>query len=89
MRRIRITIAGRVQGVFFRKSAQARATALGLSGWVKNLDDGRVQAEVQGEPYGLELFIEWCQRGPDMARVTGVDKEMVPPIPEKGFRILY
>ena len=89
MRRIRITIAGRVQGVFFRKSAQARATALGLSGWVKNLDDGRVQAEVQGEPYGLELFTEWCRKGPDLARVTAVDTEIMPPQAEKGFRILY
>jgi acylphosphatase len=89
MKRIRIKITGKVQGVFYRKSAHARAIALGLSGWVKNTDDGRVLAEVQGDPYGLELFTQWCRKGPDQAQVTGVDTEIVPPQAEKGFRILY
>ena len=89
MKRIRINIAGKVQGVFYRKSAHARAVALGLSGWVKNLDDGGVLAEVQGEPYGVEQFIEWCHQGPDLARVTAVDTEIVPLRADKGFRILY
>lgn len=89
MKRIRITITGKVQGVFYRKSAHARAVALGLSGWVRNLDDGRVQAEVQGEPYGVEQFIQWCLKGPDLARVTAVDTEIAPLQPEKGFQILY
>ena len=89
MKRVRITITGKVQGVFYRKSAQAKATALGLSGWVKNLDGNGVLAEVQGEPFGVEEFIRWCHRGPDRARVTRVDTEPVPPRPEKGFRILY
>ena len=89
MKRVRITINGKVQGVFYRKSAQSRATTLGLAGWVKNLEDGRVVAEVQGEPYGVEQFVDWCRSGPEHARVTEVDTEIVPVRNEKGFRILY
>ena len=89
MKRVRITINGKVRGVFYRKSAQSRATALGLAGWVKNLEDGRVVAEVQGEPYGVEQFVDWCRSGPEHARVTEVDTEIVPVRNEKGFRILY
>jgi acylphosphatase len=89
MKRVRIVINGKVQGVFYRKSAQAKATALGLAGWVKNLEDGGVMAEVQGEPHGVDQFIDWCRSGPDRAHVTRVDTEHVPSKPEKGFRILY
>ena len=89
MKRVRITITGRVQGVFYRKSALAKATALGLAGWVKNLDNGGVLAEVQGEPFAVEEFIRWCRRGPDRARVVRVDTEPVPPRSEQGFRVLY
>ena len=89
MKRVRIVINGKVQGVFYRKSAQAKATALGLAGWVKNLEDGGVMAEVQGEPLGVRQFIDWCKRGPDRAQVTGIATESVPSQPEKGFRILY
>ncbi len=89
MKRIRITISGKVQGVFFRKSAQGRATALGLAGWVKNTEGGRVLAEVEGEPYGVEQFVQWCRQGPAEARVSRVDTEVVPSRNEKGFRILY
>jgi len=89
MKRRRITITGKVQGVFYRKNAQARATALGLSGWVKNLENGGVLAEVQGEPFGVEQFIAWCKEGPQRAQVTGVEVETVPSKVEQGFRILY
>ena len=92
VKRVRIIITGKVQGVFYRKSAQAKAIALGLSGWVKNLDGGGVLAEVQGEPFGVEEFIRWCHRGPDRARVTRVTRVDTQPVPsrsEKGFRILY
>ena len=89
MKRVSIVISGKVQGVFYRKSAQGKATALGLAGWVKNLENGGVMAEVQGEPFGVEEFIRWCRQGPDRAMVTRVETESVPPRMEKGFRILY
>ena len=79
MKRVRITITGKVQGVFYRKSAQAKARALGLTGWVKNLETGGVLAEVQGEPFGVEEFMRWCHQGPERARVTRVEAESVPP----------
>ena len=89
MKRVRITITGKVQGVFYRKSAQAEARALGLTGWVKNLEAGGVLAEVQGEPFSVEEFIRWCHQGPERARVTRVDAEFVPHRSESGFRILF
>lgn len=89
MKRVRITITGKVQGVFYRKSAQAKARALGLTGWVKNLETGGVLAEVQGEPFGVEEFMRWCHQGPERARVTRVEAESVPPGSDSGFRILY
>ncbi len=89
MKRVRILVTGKVQGVFYRKSAQSKATALGLAGWVKNLENGGVLAEVQGEPFGVEEFIRWCRQGPDRSMVTRVETESVPLRMEKGFRILY
>ncbi len=89
MKRIRITISGKVQGVFFRKNAHSKAVALGLSGWERNLDNGGVMAEVQGEPFGVDQFVDWCRQGPDRARVTDVATEILPSRHERGFRIRY
>lgn len=88
MKRVRITISGEVQGVFYRKSAQEKATELGLSGWVKNLGNGHVLAEAEGEPAKVEQFITWCYRGPDAAVVTGVNTQNVPIEGESSFIIL-
>lgn len=88
MKRVRITISGEVQGVFYRKSAQEKASELGLSGWVKNLGNGQLLAEAEGEPAKVEQFITWCYRGPDAAVVTGVDTQNVPTEGESGFIIL-
>jgi acylphosphatase len=71
-RRATLRIQGKVQGVFFRESARTEASRLGLTGWVRNLADGAVEATVEGEPAPLEDFIRWCHRGPQAARVTDV-----------------
>ncbi len=71
-RRATLRIRGKVQGVFFRESARQEATRLGLTGWVRNRDDGSVEAVAEGEPAALEEFIRWCHRGPTSARVTDV-----------------
>lgn len=76
MKRVRITISGEVQGVFFRKSALEKATELGLAGWVKNSGNG-VLTEVEGAPLKVEQYITWCYRGPDAAVVTGVETQNV------------
>ncbi len=65
-------ISGRVQGVFFRASTRQKASQLGLSGWVKNLADGRVELEAEGPRDDLEKLIAWAHEGPERARVEDV-----------------
>lgn len=67
--RVHLFITGRVQGVFFRSSTQEEAHRCGLSGWVKNLRDGRVEAVIEGEEEKVKALIAWCQNGPPHAVV--------------------
>jgi acylphosphatase len=89
MKRIRVKISGDVQGVFYRKSALEKAQDLGLVGWVKNLSNGSVLAEAQGEQAAVEDFITWCYQGPDAALVTGVETEAVELEDDRDFIILF
>ncbi|MCX8159318.1 MAG: acylphosphatase [Candidatus Saccharicenans sp.] len=66
-------LSGRVQGVAFRFFAQHEANQLGITGWVRNLYDGRVEVVAEGEREKLELFLAELKRGPRMARVEKVD----------------
>lgn len=68
-----IHVSGTVQGVFFRDSTLQKAVSLGLTGFVRNEDDGRVYIEVEGDDQKLGEFIEWCHRGPPSAQVERVD----------------
>ena len=70
--RARLKITGRVQGVFYRQTTRRMASELSLAGWVKNLDDGSVEAFVVGEREVVERFINWCWEGPPSARVEAV-----------------
>ncbi len=70
---LNIFIEGRVQGVWFRASTQRKARELGVKGIVKNLPDGRVYVEAEGSEEQLHAFIEWCQQGPELARVDKVE----------------
>jgi acylphosphatase len=70
--RVELVIEGRVQGVFYRASARDEAERLGLTGEVRNLPDGRVEAIAEGERERLEEFIAWCRRGPALAEVEEV-----------------
>jgi len=72
-RRAHIFVSGRVQGVFFRASAQKRAHELELGGWAHNLVDGRVELVVEGEKEHVTQFIEWCKIGTSLAKVERVD----------------
>ena len=85
--RARLTVSGRVQGVFYRVSAAQQAERLGLTGWVRNLPDGRVEAVVQGAEEPVEAMIEWCREGPSHAEVTEVEVTVEDPIEEVGFSI--
>ena len=68
-KRIHIFVSGRVQGVFFRDSTRRRAKKLGLTGWVRNLDDGRVEAVFEGEEPAVQEMLSWAKRGPMFAKV--------------------
>ena len=73
MERASIVVSGRVQGVFFRAHTQREAAALGLTGWVKNLTDGRVEILVEGERERVEGLITAVREGPPMSHVEAVD----------------
>lgn len=67
--RVHLFITGRVQGVFFRASTHEEAQRRKLTGWVKNLHDGRVEAVFEGEEENVKPMIAWCQKGPSHAAV--------------------
>lgn len=69
MKHLNIRIRGRVQGVFFRSSAQEKARQLGIKGFIRNEPDGTVSAEAEGDDENLASFIEWLKKGPPGARV--------------------
>ena len=87
MMRMRVRVRGRVQGVFFRAEARARAESLGLAGWIRNLPDGRVEAVFEGEDERVESMVEWCRRGPAGAEVDAVEVEREESVGETGFRV--
>jgi acylphosphatase len=67
--RAHVYVSGQVQGVFFRDSTQEIAEQLGLTGWVKNLPDGRVEALFEGPSERVREMIRWCEQGPPHAKV--------------------
>jgi acylphosphatase len=72
MRRVRVFISGRVQGVFFRAETQRAANSFNITGWVRNLPDGRVEALIEGDDVDVYKMIAWCHQGPPAARVENV-----------------
>lgn len=86
--RLRVTVSGHVQGVWFRATTQRRASLLKVVGWVSNLPDGRVRAELQGPRGAVDQVVEWCRVGPQQARVTDIEIEEIPTTSgEKAFWI--
>jgi acylphosphatase len=71
--RAHVYVSGRVQGVFFRSETQDEARRKDVTGWVRNLADGRVEAVFEGEKENVERLIEFCRKGPPGARVTKAD----------------
>lgn len=69
----RITVKGKVQGVWYRKNTQEQADKLGIKGWVKNLPDESVLIEAEGKWEQLQTFIDWCKIGPTEAKVSGIE----------------
>ena len=71
--RVLVYISGRVQGVGYRYSTHNKAQSLGISGWVRNTHDDRVEAIFEGDENAIEEMLKWCQKGPSMAFVTNVE----------------
>ncbi len=84
---IRCHVRGRVQGVFYRASTRREALRLGISGWARNLPDGRVEVLACGEKEALEALLAWLREGPPQARVEGVEWEPLEAQDVEGFRI--
>lgn len=70
-----IYVRGRVQGVFFRASAQEKAQELSITGFAENVPGGEVYIEAEGTEENLTKFVDWCHQGPIQAQVDGVDIE--------------
>ncbi len=86
--RWRLLIEGRVQGVYYRASAQARAEDLGITGYTRNLSDGRVEVLAEGEEQTLIQLLDWCWGGPPEATVKHIDVEKMTGAPQSDdFRI--
>ncbi len=72
-KQVHVWISGIVQGVFFRAHTRQVALSLHVTGWVRNLRDGRVEIIAQGTQDALERLVEWCHHGPSMSRVDKID----------------
>jgi acylphosphatase len=87
MRRVRVVVSGRVQGVFFRASCASQARARGLGGWVRNLPGGRLEAVFEGPEADVQTMVDWCRRGPPAARVDALDMTEEVPAGDTAFRV--
>jgi len=76
-----------VQGVFFRDSVRRRAQSLGVSGWVRNREDGAVEAHLEGDPDAVESIVEYCRSGPGRAEVDRIEVSEQPGEETGGFQI--
>jgi len=82
MKTANLIIKGKVQGVFYRQGAKEEAERLGITGWIKNISEGRVEVMATGNEEQLQKFIAWCRKGPRKARVEDV---IVTPLSEQKF----
>jgi len=73
LKTMRFVVSGRVQGVWFRAATRRQADSFGITGWVRNLPDGRVEGVARGADPVLAEFRRWLQRGPQLAHVLAVE----------------
>jgi acylphosphatase len=88
-KRVHVYVSGRVQGVFYRATTKETAREHGVDGWVKNLDDGRVEAVFEGDPKAVDAMVEFCHEGSDMAEVNDVEVTEEEPEGLGEFEIRY
>lgn len=87
MERRRVLVTGEVQGVFFRDSLREEAERHGIDGWVRNCEDGSVEAVFEGEAVDLEAMVEFCRTGPSHADVDDVEVTSEEPEGLDGFEM--
>ena len=87
VKRVRVVVGGRVQGVFYRATCARLAREAGLGGFVRNTRDGRVEAVFEGPEAVVDRLVAWCRRGPDLARVDEVQVVSERPVGDVSFRV--
>ncbi|MFC6764609.1 acylphosphatase [Natrinema soli] len=87
--RAHVFVSGTVQGVYYRANTRDTAHETGVDGWVRNLEDGRVEAVFEGSEAAVESMIEWCHEGSPAADVERVEADYEEPRGEDGFEIRY
>jgi acylphosphatase len=85
--RRRVVVSGNVQGVFFRDSTEDEASNAGVAGWVRNRDDGTVEAVFEGDEGAVQRLVEWCRSGPSQADVNDLDVSEEEPEGLSGFQV--
>jgi len=88
MVRKHLWVSGKVQGVWYRGSCRDVAHTLGVTGWARNLPDGRVEVVAEGPEGAVEQLVEWCKQGPPAAEVSGVEELSERPQGLTGFAVL-
>lgn len=92
MRQVQVIIRGRVQGVGYRMATERQAQLRGLTGWVRNVPSGDVEALLEGDHAQIEAMLLWCEEGPALARVQTVqvvaDRE-IEEVSQRGFAVRY
>jgi acylphosphatase len=90
MERAHVFVSGKVQGVYYRANTRETARDKGVEGWVRNLDDGRVEAVFEGEKGTVEAMVEWCHEGSPRAEVENVEVNWEDATDEfGGFEVRY
>jgi len=87
--RAHVFVSGTVQGVYFRATTRDTARDHGVDGWVRNRDDGRVEAVFEGPEQSVETMVEFCHEGSSAARVDDVEVSYESPEGEQGFRVRW
>ncbi len=87
--RAHVYVSGTVQGVYFRATTRDEARDRDVDGWVRNLDDGRVEAVFEGPAGAVEELVEFCHEGSSGARVEDVEVTYGDPQSEDGFRVRW
>lgn len=87
MRRVHVIVTGDVQGVGYRYTMRLEAQGAGVTGWVRNRRDGRVEAELEGPQVAVDAVLAWMAEGPPGSRVTDVRATELSPTGETGFQV--